>query len=40
MTRRSLAEYVENFRTAGREIAFVHRRGYRTVRWTYRQITM
>ncbi len=38
MTRRSLAEYVENFRAAPRETAFVHRRGYRTVRWSYRQI--
>lgn len=38
MTRRSLAEYVENFRRSGREVAFVHRRGYRTVRWSYRQI--
>lgn len=38
MTRRSLAEYVENFRAAGRETAFVNRRGYRIVRWSYRQI--
>lgn len=38
MTRRSLAEYVENFRGYGSEVAFVHPRGYRTIRWTYRQI--
>lgn len=38
MTRWSLAEYVENFRRYGREIAFVQRRGYRTERWTYTRV--
>lgn len=38
MARRSLAEYVEGFRQYRRDMAFVHRRGYRTVRWSYAQI--
>ena len=35
MPRASLAEYVEEFRLYGRDIAFVERKGYRTIRWTY-----
>src|SRR5512136_3056830 len=31
----TLTRYLENFRRRGDEIAYVHRRGYRTVRWTY-----
>jgi long-chain acyl-CoA synthetase len=38
MNRQSLAEYVEDFRRYGSGTAFVHRRGYRTVRWSYREI--
>jgi long-chain acyl-CoA synthetase len=38
MERRPLIEYVENFREHGRECAYVDHRGYRTVRWSYRQV--
>jgi long-chain acyl-CoA synthetase len=38
MPRQSIAEYLEGFRSSGRDIAFVHRRGYRTARWSYRHI--
>lgn len=38
MERRSLAELVPEFLRRGDEIAFVQRRGYRTVRWSYRQV--
>ena len=38
MRRGSLAAYVEDFRRSGRDVAFVHRRGYRTIRWTYLEI--
>jgi long-chain acyl-CoA synthetase len=38
MERGSLLEYFDNFLRLGRESAYVHRRGYRTVRWTYRQV--
>ncbi len=38
MERRSLAEYLDDFLRQGQETAYVHRRGYRTVRWSYRQI--
>src|SRR5919198_1371236 len=38
MERRSLIEYVENFRRHGRECAYVVHRGYRTVRWSYCQV--
>src|SRR2546430_15240969 len=37
MVRRSL-EYLDNFVRRGRECAYIQRRGYRSVRWTYRQI--
>jgi long-chain acyl-CoA synthetase len=36
--RHSVAEYVENFRRRGREPAYVQRRGYRIVRWSYGQV--
>jgi long-chain acyl-CoA synthetase len=38
MERRSLVEYLDNFLQRGQECAYVQRRGYRTVRWTYRQV--
>lgn len=38
MQRRSLIEYVDQFHARGSETAFVYRRGYRMVRWTYREI--
>src|SRR3972149_7039200 len=38
MARSSLLGILENFERRGRETAFVFRRGYRTVRWPYRQV--
>jgi long-chain acyl-CoA synthetase len=38
MDRRSVAEYLESFLRRGQECAYVQHRGYRTVRWTYRQV--
>jgi len=38
MERRSLAEYLPDFLRWGREIAYVQRAGYRTVRWSYQQV--
>jgi len=38
MPRESLAPYVEEFRHYKRDLAFVDRKGYRTVRWTYPRI--
>ena len=38
MQRRSVVEYLENFLRRGRECAYIQRRGYRTVRWSYRQV--
>lgn len=38
MERRSIAEYLPEFLSHGRQTAFVQRCGYRTVRWTYRQV--
>src|SRR5438067_5536388 len=38
MERRSLLEYFDNFLRLGRESAYIQRRGYRSVRWTYRQV--
>src|SRR6266567_56663 len=38
MERHSLREYFDNFLQLGRESAYIQRRGYRTVRWTYRQV--
>jgi long-chain acyl-CoA synthetase len=36
--RRSLVEYLDHFLQRGHETAYVQRRGYRTVRWSYRQV--
>lgn len=36
MPRRSILEYLENFKHS--DTAYVHRRGYRTYRWSYREI--
>jgi long-chain acyl-CoA synthetase len=38
MERHSLAEYLENFLRRGQECAYVQRRGYRSQRWSYRQV--
>jgi len=38
MVRRSLVESLDHMLRWGREIAYVQRRGYRTVRWPYRQV--
>src|SRR2546430_2180876 len=38
MERHSLLEYFDNFLQLGRESAYIQRRGYRTVRWTYRHV--
>jgi long-chain acyl-CoA synthetase len=38
MERRSLLEYLENFRRHGRECAYVDHRGYRSIRRSYAQI--
>jgi long-chain acyl-CoA synthetase len=38
MERRSVVEYLENFVRRGRECAYVQQRGYRALRWSYRQV--
>lgn len=38
MERRSIGQYLDNFLQRGREYVYVQRRGYRTVRWSYRQV--
>jgi long-chain acyl-CoA synthetase len=38
MARRSVAEYLDNFLQRGKQCAYVQRHGYRTVRWSYRQV--
>ncbi len=38
MPGRTLAEYFEDFRRRGQETAYAHRRGYRILRWTYREL--
>ncbi len=38
MERRSVVEYLENYLRRGRECAYIQRRGYRSVRWSYRQV--
>ncbi len=35
MARNTILEYLDNFRRHARETAYVHRRGYRTQRWSY-----
>jgi long-chain acyl-CoA synthetase len=36
--RRSLVEYLDHFLQRGHETVYVQRHGYRTVRWSYRQV--
>src|SRR5207245_8097195 len=38
MERRSIGEYLGSVLQRGQQHAYVQRRGYRTARWTYRQI--
>src|SRR3954467_14376678 len=38
MERRSVAEYLDGFLRRGRECAYIQYRGYRTVRWSYREV--
>ena len=38
MKEQTLIQIVENFRRRGSETAFVCRRGYRVLRWSYRQV--
>ncbi len=38
MERRSVSDFLDDFLAQGSEWAYVHRRGYRTERWTYRQV--
>ena len=38
MARTTILEYLDNFRRHAREVAYVHRRGYRTQRWTYGEV--
>ena len=38
MERGSVVGYLENFLRRGRECAYIQRRGYRSVRWSYRQV--
>ena len=38
MERRSLLEYMPNFLAWDQQTAYVHPRGYRTVRWSYRKV--
>ena len=38
MERRSLLEYLAEFLSHGAQTAYVQRRGYRSVRWSYRQV--
>ena len=38
MPRRTILEYLNNFERFGPEVAYVQRRGYRTERWTYREV--
>jgi long-chain acyl-CoA synthetase len=38
MPGRTLSEYFEAFYARGGDIAFAHRRGYRVLRWSYRQV--
>ena len=36
MPRHSILEYLENFQRP--DAAYVHRRGYRSYRWSYREV--
>ena len=37
MSQQTLIRYIDRFYQAGSETAFIHRRGYRTSRWSYRE---
>jgi len=38
MERRAVTDYLEDFLRLGRECAYIQRRGYRSDRWSYRQV--
>ena len=38
MARTTILDYLDNFRRHAREVAYVHRRGYRMQRWTYGEV--
>ncbi len=38
MQRRSVTDFLTSFSLLGDEIAYIQRRGYRTVRWSYKQV--
>ncbi len=38
MARTTILDYLDNFRRHAREVAYVHRRGYRRQRWTYGEV--
>jgi long-chain acyl-CoA synthetase len=38
MARTTILEYLDNFQRHGREVAYVHHRGYRVQRWTYGEV--
>jgi long-chain acyl-CoA synthetase len=38
MARTTILDYLDNFRRHARETAYVHRRGYRTQRWSYADV--
>jgi hypothetical protein len=38
MARASLADYLQEFLKRGNEPGYIQHHGYRTVRWTYRQV--
>src|SRR4051812_48073307 len=38
MSRDSLVPLIDAFEQRGREVAYVHHRGYRTLRWTYGEV--
>jgi len=38
MARTTILDYLDNFQRHAREVAYVHRRGYRTQRWTYGEV--
>jgi long-chain acyl-CoA synthetase len=38
MARRTILEYLDNFRRNANQVAYVHRRGYRVQRWTYEDV--
>ncbi len=38
MAHTTILDYLDNFRRHAREVAYVHRRGYRTQRWTYGEV--